>query len=312
MNSSPQFSWSHARDRTYSECPRRAYYTYYGSHEGWLRDALPAVQRAYRLKKLTSLSMLLGQEIHARAREITEIVRAGGALPTLHDTIDRTRDGMNRVWRSSKDRGAFERRPSRHPMLIEVYKGLPAAERFATLRGRIQLLSENLLHWPGWDEIAACGRDGVHLFDAIDPIDHGGHALYAAPDLAYGTDGDALTIQDWKCGGEDGVEAQLGVYAVYLRARGLGPHFKGRVVNLLTPHDRDVSLTEAVLEGAVRRIRDSTWDMRRYLEDMDVKRNVALPVITFPQEPAEDKCRWCLFEELCLEDPQHAVAVGPF
>jgi hypothetical protein len=296
----------------YGDCPRRAYHHYYGSHQGWQRSAPDPARLAYRLKKLTSLALVLGQEIHARAREIAEIVRAGGDLPTLQDTVDRTRHGMNHVWACSRDRGAFIRRPSRHPMLMEIYKGLPAADRIAALRGRIQLLTENLLHWPGWGEIAVCGEAGVHVFDATDPIEYEGHPLYAAPDLAYGRVGEPLVIHDWKTGGEDGVEAQLGVYAVYLRAKGFGPSFRGRVVNLRTPDERDVPLSEAEIADAARRIKASAWQMRRFLVDMDADRNVALPVVGFPRKATEDKCRWCPFEELCAGEPEEAVAAGPF
>jgi hypothetical protein len=45
----PEFSWSQSRRSTFRECPRKYFWTYYGSHNGWLREAPAEARAAWRL-----------------------------------------------------------------------------------------------------------------------------------------------------------------------------------------------------------------------------------------------------------------------
>ena len=38
----PDFSWSQSRRSTFRECPRKYFWHYYGSHNGWLDEASEA------------------------------------------------------------------------------------------------------------------------------------------------------------------------------------------------------------------------------------------------------------------------------
>ena len=108
----PEFSWSMSRQRLFNQCPRAYYFNYYASWNGWLREAPPRARRAYRLKQLTGLDALLGQEIDERARELERAARHGDPLPSAELLARRTKDRLNEAWRSShRGRSAFEDRP---------------------------------------------------------------------------------------------------------------------------------------------------------------------------------------------------------
>ena len=65
----PDFSWSQSRRSTFRECPRKYYWQYYGSHNGWLDEATDEARRAWRLKKITNLYMVLGTIVHELAAD---------------------------------------------------------------------------------------------------------------------------------------------------------------------------------------------------------------------------------------------------
>ena len=65
----PDFSWSQSRRSTFRECPRKYYWHYYGSHNGWLDEATAEARQAWRLKKITNLYMVLGTIVHELAAE---------------------------------------------------------------------------------------------------------------------------------------------------------------------------------------------------------------------------------------------------
>ena len=53
----PEKSWSISRMKTLDSCQREYYYTYYGSHNGWIFNSTDEQKIAWRLKKLTNLWM---------------------------------------------------------------------------------------------------------------------------------------------------------------------------------------------------------------------------------------------------------------
>ena len=58
------FSWSFSRHRTFHDCPRKYWFHYYGSWEGWSDDAPAEAQELYRLKNITGLHLLAGDVVH--------------------------------------------------------------------------------------------------------------------------------------------------------------------------------------------------------------------------------------------------------
>src|SRR5579864_2458076 len=71
------FSWT--RHEIFYQCPRKLYWQYYGSWNGWNADASREAALAYRLKQLQNLTMLIGDTFH---HELAEILRRRGEGPS--------------------------------------------------------------------------------------------------------------------------------------------------------------------------------------------------------------------------------------
>jgi hypothetical protein len=311
----PQFGLSHSRDRMMSECERRYYLHYYASWRGWERDAAEAASAAYRCKKLMSLSGLLGSQVHERARDVALAIRAGHDIPALDDLVRRTCDAMNAVWQASRDRESFLRRPSRHPMLMERYYGLPvSSDRLAVVGGRIRTLLSSLHAWPGWAEVVGAEPESIRLFEPLDHAEYAGVPLYAPPDLVYGSH-DGATIVDWKTGREPSPDhvLQVELYHLYLHLRGLVEEDEpvtGRIVYLASEEEQSIELDAQSLERTSRRLEDSMWRARGLLIEMDEGRNEPVPAEHFPARVDEQRCGWCPMQEACAVDRPDIS--GPF
>lgn len=313
----PDFSWSHSRDDMFRRCQRRYYWHYYGSHRGWERGADEQARAAYRGKNLTTLPLVLGTEVHQRAREIIRSILGGEPAPSLEQCRARTRAGLNRVWRASQDREGFLRSPKRHPMLLEMYYNLPISnDQLARVRAKLELCTAHLCAWRGWEEVRACAPEDIQLYESIDAVEHHGIRLHAAPDLVYRDGRGPWIVVDYKTGAADGAEDQLALYALYLRELDVLPGYDGtcvgRVVDLDAGEERSVEIGPAHLARAERRIRDSSWGMRGLLVQLDTERNEPQPRARFALPVDTSGCRSCGFYSLCeaeLQDPTH---FGPF
>ena len=124
----PDWSWSHSRRRMFQECPRMYFYQYYGSHNGWDERAPDPVRSAYRLKQLTALPLEMGGAIHSAAAFAVQSARSGGGIPSFDTLHDKVRHDLNRAWKESQDRSAWERAPRRRKMFHEFYYGTGLTE----------------------------------------------------------------------------------------------------------------------------------------------------------------------------------------
>jgi hypothetical protein len=311
----PELGLSHSRDRMMNECERRYYLHYYASWGGWEPDADEATRAAYLGKKLLALPTLLGTQIHCRADELATAIKEGRESPTEDELINRTRDAMNGVWISSRDRDSFIRRPSRHDMLAERFFDLPVSnDRLTAIAARARALVASLHGWPGWDEVRSFAPGGIHLFDSMDSAEFEGVRLYASPDLVYGEAG-GWTIVDWKSGREPSPDDrhQIGLYYLYLGLRGFvgeGETVKGRIVYLADKSEDCIELGQQELEQARRRMADSLWRSRGFLVEMDAERNEVVGPEHFPARVDEKRCGWCPMQEACAID--RPPVMGPF
>jgi CRISPR/Cas system-associated exonuclease Cas4 (RecB family) len=314
----PTFSWSSSRERTLDECNRRYHHQYYGSWSGWAPDAPESARATYAAKQLTSVPEMIGQVVHQRALELAGAIRDEQPWPAVEEVIQRSRDAMNRVNAASADRAAFLRSPKHHPMFTERYLDLLlSSEKLARYAARLRECVTNLYDWPGWADVAACGRRDILTFSSMAAVEFEGHPLYAAPDLVYRLPNSEWTVVDYKTSRAltDPDRAQIAVYYLYLILSGVIARddvIYGRLVNLVAPENEVFRLTARDLEAAERRIRESTWKMRGLLVEMDATRNVALPIEHFPLTPVRERCRWCKFQAICGAEIEAAETCGPF
>lgn len=309
----PEFSWSQSRRATFRECPRKYYWHYYGSHNGWLDEATEESRLAWRLKKTTNLHMLLGNVVHELVASAIEGVRGGARAPTAAELIAEGRNRLNRAWQESQRRDEWERSPGSLTMMMEFYRGTgPPRDLIEQIRDRLHACLRGLFSSEAYREALEAPLVEIKDVDRLEFVELEGVKLYAQPDLVYRL-GDAWRIVDWKTGGRHESHApQLRTYAVYLREREdlpAGP-IVGRLEYLSEGDGTSLPIPDRDVAEERRRILDSVSAMRTYLEDP--LRNAALPREGFPLVEDTRRCPRCPFFELCEDELLAAGEPGPF
>ncbi len=300
----PDFSWSHSRDGALLECARAYYWRFYGSHNGWLRDAPEEARLAYALKHLTTLPQVLGIAVHACARTSVLAVRAGLERPGFETLLALISDALNRAVLGSHRRAAFLRDPKRTSMLRDAwYAGRQDSGALvaAATKGRrcVRALCDSSI----WEELGRCRPEWIAAADAPEAFVHEGWPVYAGPDLVYRPGGRRVVVLDWKTGDDGDAELQIPTYALYCR-KVLGLRFRdgewfGRVVNLATGADETREITRLDLLRAAERIRASVGAMHSLLADVEENAPRAREAFPLAPEDRRQQCRFCPFFALC-------------
>ncbi|HEV2150094.1 MAG TPA: PD-(D/E)XK nuclease family protein [Longimicrobiaceae bacterium] len=291
-------AWSHTRAETFRLCRRRYFYRYHAASVGWRQDADPLAKRAYALRHLTTFDLVLGIEVHARARELAFAVRRRRGLPTADELRARTRLALNRAW-AATDVRAFLRDPKRIPMLAARYyeRGVGPAT-IERIREKLSRTHTHLIASPVWVELREAGPAGIHLVDALSAFQLGEIPVYAAPDLVFSRAGDTVIV-DWKTSYDRDARAQVAVYGLYIRhvlgvASSEGAYV-ARVVHLVDGDETTWNVTDTELDAAEERIQESSEAMRA----ADAAAAGPAWREAFPLTRRRDRCGTCPFWEFC-------------
>lgn len=300
-------AWSHSRDQMLSACARRYFHRYYGSYNGWRRDAAEPNRRAYRLTQLTTLDLALGTAIHTRARELASAIVAKTPRPSYEDLVARTRAELNRLWRNGRSLGAFMRDPRAHPMLLDVYYERDVSPRqIERVRARMITCNRHLSGCALWDVLECCDTARVHVIDSpvafvVDQV-----TVWAAPDLVYTPPGGRPVIIDWKTGRVDPRVAldQLRVYGLCVsEAFGIpvgADGYEGRIVELSSGECWSIDLLDDDLDAARGLVLASAAKSRELLVAPDYRD--PRPVEAFPLAADRATCTRCNYWELCAAE----------
>ncbi|MFW6193163.1 MAG: PD-(D/E)XK nuclease family protein, partial [Gemmatimonadota bacterium] len=302
----PDFTWSRSRAGTLAACARRYYYHYYGSWRGWEDDADAEAQRAYLLKKLTSLSAELGRSVHRRAFEIGFRAAQGLEPPSLEELLQRTRNELNRVVLSSRDRRSFEERPGQHDFLRSSWYGDgPGDERIERARRRLEKSHRRLSGHDVWGPLGAGDLEAEYLSDpdvVPEPrVEVDGVPVYGEPDLVLRRGDGRAVVVDWKSGRERREDVwQVALHGLWLESATGEGECLGRVEYLAEDVSHEIEIGRPELDEARERVRESLDGMRQLVDDPD--RNAPRPKEGFPLTDDRRRCRWCDFFELCEDE----------
>ena len=309
----PTFSWSHSRRTTFQECPRKYYYHYYASHNGWEATAPEGARLAYRLKNLTSLPLEIGAAIHEAASTAIHAVRSGDKAPTAEMLYSTARNRLNKAWKESQYRPEWERSPKWRRMFHEFYYDTGIGEdKIAGAKDRIMKCLGNLLASVSFREAIASPHCEIKNVEEFATFDIDGTDIHAVPDLVYRRGDGAWMVVDWKSGHAQNENAGQGsVYALYVRQRhGVeAPNIVVRIEQLLHGVSQDHSFTQDDLDGCVQDIRDSISAMKTYLRDPGL--NAPVDKAGFSLRSDTTVCRFCNFYELDRDEIASAQD-GPF
>jgi len=311
-----EFAWSWSRHKVFYDCARKFYWQHYGFWGGWEPEAPEDAALAYRLKKLKSVSMLVGQELHDVVRDRLHMrPAAGGAVPAqqIRDEVERRvlkrmRESRNRDWERYHD-------PKHYANLFEDYYGPGVDERqrdgtLELVRDCTSGLASNIYARRAF----GIAKERLRMVDSSDfaamRIVVDGIIVYASPDLVVADDAGDLHVVDWKTGRPEKADvAQLAIYGLYAAER------MGVPLERVTAHVVYVRYGEASKHGdlrdsveeARRRISTFTADVRDRLTD--VENNLAGDIDNFPMTENLMLCRRCQFQEICGR--RHADPIAP-
>ena len=309
----PAFSWSHSRRATFRECPRKYYYHYYASHNGWEDTAPESARLAYRLKNLTSLPLEIGAAIHEAASTAIHRARSGASELTAETLYSIARDRLNKAWVESKDWPKWERSPKWRRMFHEFYYDTGIGEdKIADARDQVMKCLGNLLSSVSFQEAVASPTCEVKNVEEFITFNIDGTDIHAVPDLVYRKGDGTWMVVDWKSGyAQDDNAGQALVYALYVHERyGVSPSdIMVRIEQLVHGASQDRSFTQDDLDDCIEDIRDSISAMKTYLSDAGL--NAPVEKTGFSLRSDTSVCRFCNFYELD-RDEIASIQKGPF
>ena len=301
----PEWSWSLSRYKVFGECKRKYNFIYYLSHNGWSRDSDKLAQQTYRLKNLTSLSLILGNELHSTAKDLINNIRYNQPCPSSDEIKLAIRNTLNQAYLISKHRRSeWENSPKKIPMLSEIYYGGSLkTERVDDIKNSIDKCVNNLLSSNTISGLSAM-QNLVSIKEVDEDLQHvnmNGTKVYVRLDLLYQSD-NSWVITDWKTGKDTSpdITDQLALYALYVHQKyGVDiNNIEACVESLLDGAFFSKRITSYNITNIQSLILNSIDQMQSYLDDVDL--NKPLPIEKFEWTDKLYRCAVCNFREICI------------
>ena len=320
------FSWSFSRHRDLSDCPKKYWYKYYGSWEGWNRftgrQGEDLATRLYVLKQLQSLPMFLGSAVHVAIEEAIKGLQKGKPLPSLEKLAKRADHLLMKGIKESETK-AWLRSPKRHANLHEIYQqqywdgdGIDPI-KLEEARSKVLQCIENWHKSPVAQGLLASKQTeimGIEELDSflLDDL----YKIWVVMDLCVRwkqSNNNALcVIFDWKTGKETELTLdQLSSYALFVNQEWkipldnvvLTPFYLGTNQYTKIGKGQDEALTSEGLEKTRSFMRSSCEKMVSYLDkgsqiSTTCQRNQASPE-HFEYTENKWQCGSCPFQEVC-------------
>ncbi|MHC4959761.1 MAG: PD-(D/E)XK nuclease family protein [Planctomycetota bacterium] len=291
------FSWSFSRSRTFTECPRKYWFHYYGSWGGWERDADPEARELYRLKKLTGLHLIAGDTVHRAIERALQTFKQG-VTPDIEALVGWCKSEMSQALKDSREE-LWRENPSQFVRLAEhEYGPQPTRDTLVKIARKVGGSLRNFFVSVAYGMIKESDPERWLPMETLDTFDFEGTEVFAVPDFALRRE-DFVYIFDWKTGRKNkGNEDQVVLYALFAEAKwGADPDkVRAAPVYLLEGGTYDPqAVTEEDRERVRGMMRDSIGAMRERLADAEA--NVARKE---DYEPLPGRaCRFCNFRAVC-------------
>ena len=299
----PEKSWSISKMKVIENCFREYYYTYYGSHNGWVANATYEQKMAWRLKKLTNIWLMFGDKLH---EVIKKTIKNKHNLNITSDYLKKyMRNILNYGVKESilkHSDGSWDDYP-RGEMLQEYYYGEKLDEESVNeIKKRINLCIDGFFNSKSYKDILSSKSIVLEVDEGnFDYIFVHGVKIFALIDMLYIDEDGYYIITDWKTGkiGEHDRE-QLLVYVLYVMEKynvSLDK-IKGRVEYLLLGESADYTFNEEDLVNIKNRIGLDLNVIDAFLVDKEL--NQPRDKEDFRKCDSLNKCKKCRFKKLCI------------
>ena len=291
-------TWSYSTYNIFKTCKRSYFYDKY-----W--DRSPDKWKAFRLKYITNIPMLMGNTIHSIIQKAILRRKNGLELMSLSDAkLILRRDFRNAYNESSKgywrDPKKFGKKTSDTCNLFEHYYKVPEILKKAQESEANGIKSlENIWNSDIWARIMTLEKQDFMTID--DPnfpsfyLD--GIKIYAVIDLAINYNGSKII--DWKTGAKNPANhTQLAIYGLYAKSE-----WKWKPEDIVfflayTQEDFEfekIRITEEDLNQAQDIITDSYKEMQKLYNNGEPNIN------DFSKVDNLNICEKCKYKEICLE-----------
>jgi len=294
------FTWSFSRDRTFKACKRKYYFNYYGSWGGWDPAAEESAKQIYRLKKMTTIPMMIGDIIHDIAESTFEKLRRKKAT-SLKDTELLVVKEFKRRWQESKNKD-WENNPTKATNLFELYyDDRPSDSRLLEYRSIMADCVQGFFESESYQFIQGLAPIEWLTIENLDHFNFADTKIWIKLDFAA-RHKEKIYIYDWKTGQvakED--ENQLAVYALYAMEKWQIPLNDLRLFDIYLRKQLPVKMkiTEKIIENAKKEIKISIKEMKTLLDDE--KTNLAT-IENFPMVENTNECKRCFYKEVCFSE----------
>lgn len=297
----PEKSWSISKMKVIQNCLREYYYTYYGSHNGWLYEASEEQKIAWRLKKLTNITLMLGEKLHELIKEIIKSEsEANSEKIQLY-----IRNKLNIAVKNSIEKfktGEWDEYP-KGEMLQEYYYGEKLeVQKINEIKEKLESCANGFIISKTYEEIRNTAKRVVEVDEGnFDYIIVKGVKVYALLDLLYIDKNDNYVIVDWKTGKiSEHDEEQLMVYILYVMDKYNIPieRIKCRVEYLLLNESLEYKFKKEDAEKVKEKIEMDLNVINVLLLNEEL--NIPKPKEEFLKCESLSKCRKCKFKRLCM------------
>lgn len=304
----PEKSWSISKMKTLNSCEREYYYTYYGSHNGWIYTSTDEQKLAWRLKKLTNLWMCFGDIIHNQIKGIISICKKDktkfmNAIRFNEVTLSLLRNIIRESIQKHKT-NEWDEYP-KGTMLQEYYYGnIISKETGNELKERLNQCINSFYVSKSFEDILQSETMILENDeDVFSSIQYNSLKIYSKIDLLYKDTEGYYIIVDWKTGKlSDSDKEQLLVYAWYVMEQ-YGVHYskiKGRIEYLLEGYSEELLFKYEDIEYIKSKVENDLKIINYYLDDINL--NKAKEKIEFHKTEQSYKCKNCKFRLLCNKD----------
>lgn len=304
----PEKSWSISKMKTLNSCEREYYYTYYGSHNGWIYTSTDEQKLAWRLKKLTNLWMCFGDVVHNQIKGIINICKKDktkfmNAIRLNEVTLNLLRNIVRESIQKYKT-DEWNEYP-KGTMLQEYYYGNTISKELGNeLKERLNQCINSFYVSKSFEDILKSETMILENDeDVFSSIQYNSLKIYSKIDLLYKDTEGYYIIVDWKTGKpSDSDKEQLLVYAWYVMEQ-YGVHYskiKGRIEYLLDGYSEELLFKYEDIEYIKCKVENDLKIINYYLDDINL--NKAKEKIEFHKTDQSYKCKNCKFRLLCNKD----------
>lgn len=304
----PEKSWSISKMKTLENCERDYYYTYYGSHNGWIYTSTDEQKIAWRLKKLTNLWMCFGEVVHKEIRGIINICKKDktkfmNSTRFNEITLNKLRNIIRESMHKYKTK-EWDEYP-KGIMLQEYYYGDKISKQIGNeLKERLNQCVNSFYVSKTFEDILKPETVIIENDeDIFSSINYESLKVYSKIDLLYKDYDGYYVIVDWKTGkASDNDKEQLLVYAWYVMER-YSVHYsriKGRIEYLLDGHAEEVIFKPDDLEFIKDKVSNDLKIINYYLDDVVINKPKKKEV--FQKTLKNYRCSNCKFRVLCDYD----------